>query len=244
MIGALALLGVSSVSQAFETVVIDPGHGGNDEGTSWHHVNEKDVTLGVARKLERILREKKIQTALTRHTDTYVSLDERAAVANLYHHSLLVSIHFNGSSAQNIGGFETYYFSESPTGRFIAEAIQDSLEESLPTRNRGVGSQNFAVLVRTVDCAVLVECGFLSNRFEAARFASPEGQEDLARALADAIIKMKPLINFDPPETELAKCSVYEKRFEEKEKKPVMASTTPKKSAPQKKPIKKKKASS
>ena len=210
------LLLVASMAGAFETVVIDPGHGGNDEGTAWYHVREKDTTLAVAKRLEKILRKHGIKSVLTRSKDTYVSLDERAAIANSHRNSLLLSIHFNGSSVTSTDGFATYYFSKSLSGKFVARTIQDALDESLSTRNRGIISETYALLVRTVGCAVLVECGFLSNKAEAARFASPDGQQWLAEALALGIIRANPVIINDPPGADAAKREALAKNLDEK----------------------------
>jgi len=215
---SLVLL-AASLASAFESVVIDPGHGGNDEGTAWYHVKEKDTTLAVAQRLEQVLRKQGIKSILTRNTDTYVSLDERADIANRQPNSLLASIHFNGSSVTSSSGFSTHYFSASPSGKLVAHAIQNAIDETHTTRNRGTTAQNYALFVRTVGCAVLVECGFLSNKAESAQFASPEGQQRLAETLALGIMRAKPLVGSDPPETEIAKCEAYAKRLQEKERK-------------------------
>ena len=215
---ALLLLALAaSLANAFDTVVIDPGHGGMDEGTAWYHVKEKDTTLAVALRLEKLLQKSGVRCVLTRRTDTYLSLDDRVKIANRHPHSLLVSIHFNGSNKASAGGFSTYYFPQSPSGRFVARTIQEALDESHDTPNRGIASQNYAVLVRTLGCAVLVECGFLSNKAEAGQFTSEEGQRALAEALSLGIMRAKPVIINDPPETQIAKCEVYAKRLEEKE---------------------------
>ncbi len=225
----LLWLVAASLTNAFDTVVIDPGHGGIDEGTAWHHVKEKDTTLAVALRLEELLQKNGIPCVMTRRTDTYLSLDERVKIANRLPHSLLLSIHFNGSSVATNAGFSAYYFSQSPSGMFVAQTIQEALDESHATPNRGIVSQNYAVLVRTVGSAVLVECGFLSNKDEATRFASAEGQQWLAEALALGMMRAKPIIINDPPETQIAKCEVYAKRLEEKEH-PRKASVAPAKS--------------
>src|ERR1022692_1768026 len=78
----LASLCLAVEVRAFETVVIDPGHGGADEGTDWHHAREKTLTLAVAKRLENVLRDNGIPTVMTRRYDHYVSLDERADIAN------------------------------------------------------------------------------------------------------------------------------------------------------------------
>jgi len=218
VLAALFLLLMAAVpTNAFDTIVIDPGHGGNDEGTAWYHVNEKDVTLAVARRLEKLLQKSGIKCVMTRSTDTYVSLDERVEIANRQSNSLLVSIHFNGSSNTSTSGFSSYYFSQSPSGRFVAQTIQEALAESHGTPDRGIGAQNYAVLVRTLGSAVLVECGFLSNKAEATNFASAEGQQWLAEALLLGIIRANAVVVDDPPETQIAKCEVYAKLLEQKE---------------------------
>lgn len=192
------LLGAGSAS-AFETVVIDPGHGGNDEGTKWYHVREKDLTLAVAKRLERVLQIYGVNTMMTRRYNTYVSLDERSEMANRVENSLLLSIHFNASSAQFISGFESFYDFQTEGSRNIAASIQQSLAESIPSRSRGVTKQDFAVLVRTTGCAVLIECGFISNKAEGQRYATPEGQQALAEAIARGVVRIKPIINYDLP---------------------------------------------
>ena len=211
-----ALATVAGGAGAFETVVIDPGHGGNDEGTEWRQVSEKELTLSVARRLERILRGWNVDTALTRHSDCYVSLEERAEIANRFPDSLLVSIHFNGSRIQEISGFEVYSFRESPSSAVVAGSIRQAFAESLPIRDRGArDDQDYAVLVRSAGSAVLVECGFISNRAEAARLSSPQGQQALAEALARGIMRVKPLVNTDPPEADLAKCEIHAKKHDQ-----------------------------
>jgi N-acetylmuramoyl-L-alanine amidase len=209
------LLGSCGLSvRAFETVVIDAGHGGNDEGTKWYHVAEKDITLAVAKRLEKILREKGIHVVQTRSDDSYMSLIERAEVANAAKHSLLVSIHFNSSRINPAGasGFQTYHFLCSPSSRIVADSIQDAMAEKLIGRNRGVHKNDFAVLTRTNDLAVLVECGFISNKAEAMYFNSESGQQALAEALATGILRVKPVVNNDPPATFEAKAALIAKR--------------------------------
>lgn len=211
-----AILGLSIVSGwGFETIVIDAGHGGNDEGTKWYHVAEKDVSLGVSHRLAALLRSKGLDVVETRVDDRYISLDDRANVANKCKNSLLVSIHFNASRDGSTSGFQTYHFFASPSSRIVAQSVQEALAQKMNGRSRGVMKNDYAVLARTNDCAVLVECGFISNKAEATYFASAEGQQALAEALAMGIMRVKPIINNDPPECEDAKCVIYAKKAAE-----------------------------
>jgi hypothetical protein len=121
----------------------------------------------------------------------------------------LVSIHFNASNSASASGFGTYHFFASPSGQVIASSIQRSLGQRMIARNRGVFKKDYAVLARTNDCAVLIECGFISNKTEATYYATPDGQMALAQAIADGILRVKPVINNDPPECDDAKCTLY-----------------------------------
>jgi N-acetylmuramoyl-L-alanine amidase len=207
---ACLFLGLCSFgAYAFETVVIDPGHGGNDEGTKWYHIAEKDLTLAVADRLGALLRDKGIHVVQTRTDDRYVSLDDRAAIANQSHNSLLVSIHFNAARTATAAGFETHHFFASPSSRTIAGSIQHALGERIIAPSRGILKSDFAVLARSNDCAVLIECGFISNKTEAMFYATPDGQAAMASAIAAGILRVKPVINNDPPECEDAKCAIY-----------------------------------
>ncbi len=217
LIALLLLLGAPL--RAFETVVIDPGHGGHDEGTSWYKVKEKDVTLAVAKRLENILQERGIHTVMTRRYDYYVSLDDRAKMANGIPDSVLLSIHFNACSDHSIRGFETFHFFASPSSRCLAESMYQSLDQKTPEHPRSIKPQDYAVLARTHGLAVLVECGFLSNKEECARLNTDQGQEALAEALADGLMRVKPLIDCDPPTTEFARWAINSRKLDQEARK-------------------------
>jgi N-acetylmuramoyl-L-alanine amidase len=94
-------------------VVIDPGHGGADNGAVGPGgTMEKDVTLAVARKLRAMIQNSLgYQVFLTRDRDQELALDERTAVANNYKADLFFSIHANASRARGAGGSEVYFLS-------------------------------------------------------------------------------------------------------------------------------------
>src|SRR3954466_9237483 len=94
----------------FAVVVIDAGHGGQDSGTVKAGMVEKDLTLDVARRVERLLQQRGLITVLTRADDTYVSLQDRANIGNNQPESVFVSIHFDDagrSAAKSANGIET-----------------------------------------------------------------------------------------------------------------------------------------
>src|SRR5213082_4132421 len=111
----------SATPGPFAVVVLDPGHGGQDSGAMCGGVLEKDLTLDVARRIDRLLDSEGIATLMTRVGDTYVSLADRAAFANRVRNCIFVSVHFNDDNKPVASGVETYYAAHQITaGSFLA----------------------------------------------------------------------------------------------------------------------------
>ena len=179
-----------NTSKTFTTVVIDAGHGGKDTGAYRRYGGaEKIVTLDVAQRLERKLRESQVRTVMTRTSDVFIPLDERVAIENRQKNAIFVSIHFNDSRRRGIHGFETYY--HSPNASELANRIQQKLMTIPHSANRGVHTANFRVLRLATYPAVLVECGFLSNRAEGGEARDAEYRELLADRIAEAIVEQR-----------------------------------------------------
>ena len=104
-------------------IAIDPGHGGHDPGAEVKGLTEAGLVLDVALRVEQLLKKQpRVEVVLTRRTDSYVSLDERTALANRSEADLLLSIHANASAAAGVRGVETYYlnFARNPAAEAIA----------------------------------------------------------------------------------------------------------------------------
>lgn len=115
------------------TIVLDPGHGGDDLGTHNDTLLEKDIVLNIARLLKnRLALNKNLRVLLTRDDDTYLPLDVRAAMANDVNADLFISIHVNASHLETSNGVETYVFaSESqPDDEAIVQFENQSSSES------------------------------------------------------------------------------------------------------------------
>jgi N-acetylmuramoyl-L-alanine amidase len=115
-----------------QTVVIDPGHGGDDRGASGQAgTPEKQITLEVARRIKGLIEARLgIRVVLTREDDRRVSLDERAALANNSKAGLLISLHANAAFAPSMSGAEVFYESldaELDAARRAAEAASVTL---------------------------------------------------------------------------------------------------------------------
>jgi len=179
-----------NTTKTFKTVVVDAGHGGKDNGAYRNYGgSEKVATLDVAKRLDRKLRESQLKTVMTRSDDTFISLDQRVAIENSQKNAVFVSIHFNDSRRRGIHGFETYY--HSPASRDLAASIQTKLMTIPHSMNRGVKTANFRVLRLATYPAVLVECGFLSNRLEGGGARDSEYRELLADRIAEAIVEVR-----------------------------------------------------
>jgi N-acetylmuramoyl-L-alanine amidase len=185
-IAALAALQAPALALSFTTVVIDAGHGGEDPGAVWSGIYEKRLCLDVAQRVESALRARGMNVAMTRRGDSTVSLESRAAIANRFQRAVFVSIHFNANRNRSISGIETHYRSDQ--GRVLASAIQAALARQVRGTNRGVDWEDFKVLRETKMPAVLIECGFLSNRAEAARCATVAHRQKIADAITAGIL--------------------------------------------------------
>src|ERR1051325_420094 len=181
---------VKNTSKTFTTVVVDAGHGGKDSGAYRRYgPPEKRVALDVGQPLEKKLRESQIKTVMTRNSDVFIPLNDRVAIENKQNNAVFVSIHFNDSRKRGVRGFETYY--QSGASFDMASRIQQKLMTIPNSSNGGIHTANFRVL-RLASCpAVLVECGYLSNRAEANQARDWEYRELLADRIAEAIVEQR-----------------------------------------------------
>ena len=175
------------------TILIDPGHGGNDKGTIANDkiTFEKDITLKVgALVAQKLTKQKDVQVIISRNEDKYVSLADRAKLANEQGVDALVSIHLNGQTGgTDAFGLETYYTKEKNDGSYeLAKQIQETITSYIDVRDRGVKPERFQVLLQSKMPAVLIECGFLSNDEEAKKLKDEAYQESLAEGIAQGIL--------------------------------------------------------
>ncbi len=125
-------------------VVIDAGHGGWDSGASYGGIDEKDLTLSLALKLQRSLQKSgRLQVVLTRRGDYYLPLRERTLIANQYQADLFLSVHVNAALNKTRRGFETYFCSEEASDRIAAQlADQENSVSGEEEQDLGPGYVN------------------------------------------------------------------------------------------------------
>ncbi|MEI6339453.1 MAG: N-acetylmuramoyl-L-alanine amidase [Verrucomicrobiota bacterium] len=204
--------------KTFTTVVLDPGHGGEDKGAASPYEVEKNFTLDVARRVRDELKKAGLNVIMTRNTDTFIELPDRAAMANRSQNSLFVSIHFNASPNFSASGLEIFcvtprgspsteyddllvrdmvqeYGNENELQSFaLASAIYHALQgSSLGMLDRGLKRARFVVLCATRMPSVLIEGGFLSNPGDARLVAGKDWRNKYARAIATGILEYQKL---------------------------------------------------
>ena len=203
--------------QPFALVVIDPGHGGLDSGTMKTGMVEKDLTLDVARRAERLLQSRGLATMLTRADDSYISLAARAAIANEQPHCIFISIHFDEAGRSAATGIETYYAarqvsipervmswlpfvqkasleSANSESQSLASFIQEELVAHTQAVNRGTRPHQFFVIANVRHPAVLVEGGFLTNRDDVSKLATEDYREQIAAAISDGVVRYRDVL--------------------------------------------------
>lgn len=185
-----AALALTSSANAFDTVILDPGHGAHDRGAAIGYVYEKHLALDTARRVEELLKKEGLKVIMSRSRDVFIPLQNRSALGNSRRGAIFVSIHYNYNRGGSGAGAETYYhFSSS---YMLAAYIQAYLVQRTSMTNRGVKSAGFHVIrATTKNPAVLVECGFVSNSSERARMLTGEFRARIAEGIAQGIIAYK-----------------------------------------------------
>ena len=183
------------------TVIIDAGHGGEDGGAVGKDgKSEKELNLSIAETLCDMLRACGINTVMTRTDDRLLydrnvdykgrkkSLDLRARldIEKSIPNSVFVSIHMNAFPSEKESGLQVWYSKNAPGSRDLASNIQTLIKDNLQAENKRkikAADSSIYLLNRAEDCAVLIECGFLSNPEECKKLSD----EDYRKALSFVI---------------------------------------------------------
>ena len=173
--------------RGYYKVFIDAGHGGTDPGALGYGYRESDLNLQVAKKVESKLKSKGIDVKMSRSSDIFYSLSERAEMANDYGADAFVSIHQNSAEAKSANGIETYYNRNKEEDKPLSNDIQTQVISQTGANNRGVKNAEFTVLVKSKMISALVECGFITNELEVKKLSDSSYQDKLATGIANGI---------------------------------------------------------
>ncbi|MEW6055430.1 MAG: N-acetylmuramoyl-L-alanine amidase [Bdellovibrionota bacterium] len=138
-------------AQALSVIVLDPGHGGNDWGTGFGSIHEKDVAVIYGLKLRDEIKRQMpgVEVFLTREEDRYVSLPDRAKFANSKGANLFLSLHVNHAPSASIEGVETYILSTEATDKDARKLAL--LENESWLKSSGIKDSNDAVTKILID---------------------------------------------------------------------------------------------
>ena len=182
-------------------VVVDAGHGGTDPGKVGVDGSlEKDINLAVAERLKTYLEQDDVKVIMTRETDTglYSETDSRKKMADMKKRceiieesgaDLVVSIHQNSYHEESVSGGQVFYYRDSSKGKALAKILQDRFVLGDQNRRLPKANANYYLLLHVKCPIVIVECGFLSNRKEAALLNSGEYQDKLAYTIHMGIME-------------------------------------------------------
>lgn len=177
---------------AGKIVVIDPGHGGKDGGARAPDGSalEKTLNLNIGRYAAEYLAQEGATVIMTRKTDVFVSLRERAEIANRNNAHFFISIHINSSGLNSKArGGMTFYHKRDPIGQLLADCIQGEIKKisGIPClgswSDQRIYGSGFAVLRYARMPAVLIECGFINNVHDRRRMVTRDFQQGVAMSI-------------------------------------------------------------
>lgn len=184
--------------QATPTIVIDPGHGGEDGGAIGKSPDpEKDINLAIALKLQSLLKLSGFNVVMTRTTDVSIGdsrldtikerkvsdIHNRLKLVEEQGNCILISIHQNHFTDGRYSGAQMFYSTKNPQSKDLAENIKSRVVQLLQpenTRETKPATSSIYLLWNTKAPAVLVECGFLSNESESAKLNDKIYQQQMA----------------------------------------------------------------
>ncbi len=195
-----------------KTVILDPGHGGEDPGavSEYSGIKEKDINLKIAFKLKELLEKENCKVIMTR-TEDILEYDENTT--NIYQKrkqdltqrkkimddsgaDIVVSIHLNEFPQTQYYGAQVFYPPDSNDSQKLANSIQKVLKKDVDPTNKRVamvkeppkGQKPIMILRDIKTTTVIVECGFLSNFDEEKKLRTDEYQNKIADAIKTGII--------------------------------------------------------
>ena len=204
--GEELLIYAQSASQDEKIIIIDAGHGGEDPGAVGDNgILEKDINLDVALEMGSIFEEKGYVVVYTRTDDRLLyteaenikgirkisDLKNRCKFAAKYPSSLFISVHMNSFGDSKYSGTQVYYKEGNEGSKMLADTVQNRVKKDLQhENNRKIKSgKDIYVLNNISNDAILIECGFLTNKDECKKLSEKEYQKQLSLSIVCGIIE-------------------------------------------------------
>ena len=187
-------------------IILDAGHGGEDSGAvGVNGVLEKDLNLEIALEIGRIFEEKGYVVVYTRTDDRLLyteqenihgirkisDLKNRCKVAERYPNSIFVSVHMNSFGSSKYSGLQVYYSENNEESRALADSIQQKVIADLQKENNRKikAGKDMYILENIANTAILIECGFLTNKEECEKLSEKEYKKELSFSIVCGIIE-------------------------------------------------------
>jgi N-acetylmuramoyl-L-alanine amidase len=187
-------------------IIIDAGHGGEDPGAvAENGLLEKDLNLQIAYEMGKALEEKGYIVVYTRTDDRLLYKEEenikgirkisdlknRCKIAERYQDSIFVSVHMNSFGSEKYSGLQVYYSNKNANSRLLADTVQSRVIKDLQTSNTRATKpgKDMYILENINNTAILIECGFLTNKDELKKLSEKEYQKQLSFSIVCGIIE-------------------------------------------------------
>ena len=168
-------------------ILLDSGHRNNqyDFGATGNGLKESELALSICKKLKESLKQQGITVYMTRDTEAdIISIDARYRKARELRVDLLLSVHINSANNTTAEGIEVLYKSQNK----LAETVCNSMCSKTGAVSRGIKYRDDLGVLNGYDKAILVECGFISNKRESAKLSDSAYQDKLVEGIAEAIL--------------------------------------------------------
>jgi N-acetylmuramoyl-L-alanine amidase len=184
----LAFLTITLAFTDFDkkTIVIDVSHGGKDYGTTAHGFNEKEIALNIANKIKQLNKNSSVEIILTRDSDKFLSLNERAEQINKLKPDFVISLHVNATDDKKESGKEIFV-SDKNNQKEKSGNLALELFYSFNDSNVEIKKADFYLLKNVEYPIALIELGYLTNENDREILTTEKGQYELAESILSVI---------------------------------------------------------
>ena len=186
------LFGTPIVPSEKKIIVLDPGHGGKDPGAIFGELYEKTLNLDIAKRVQALLsKDDRFDVYMTRESDVFVELLDRAKFANNKQADLFVCIHNNSMPKGFSGTMLLYNSSKLSENKDIADIFQKIVQEASGLKGIGARSREDLVVLKNIEMpGVLVEVACMSNLKDRRELRKDSFKQNIAQAIYESIIKV------------------------------------------------------
>jgi N-acetylmuramoyl-L-alanine amidase len=179
------------------TVIIDAGHGGNDNGAVANNINEKDLNLAIAKDVKEMNTNPNLNIILLRDKDINIPVKDRAKIVNEQKPDLFISIHVDANASNNDASGLTVIIPKNDNAylkqsQLVGSAIVESFKNNyaLPVADDLEQLEHGVWILKAIGCpAILIETGFLTNRKDVSYLIDPKNQRTIAKNILAGIEK-------------------------------------------------------